>query len=368
MGGVRSGPRHPLLAGAQSEWPMRMWKAGGSAWVLPRPQAELVRRLAQELGIPLMARRRAQSHRPWPTDATDGRMRRETAIPRRCGDSGPWPETTLSGTLSMIGERHGEADRKRLGRQQNVWIEQDRAVSLIGERLCEMRAERFMDLRQLRYFITIVEAGFISKAADRLRVAQPALSQHVRNMEQDLGVELLFRSPQGVKATEAGETLLRHARHILGQMDAAREEIRRGQFEPEGEVRLGMPGTVSKLLCVPLVTEARRLYPKIKLRVAEAMSGFVLDWLREGKIDVGVLYRSVSDRSFAVRPVLSEALCVLGPVTANAKPALPPGGPLSFAQVTELPLILPSASLRPAGPHRGTRARPGGACGPGDRS
>lgn len=95
-----------------------------------------------------------------------------------------------------------------------------------------------MDLRQLRYFVTIVEMGSFSRAAHRLRVAQPALSQHVRNMELDLGVELLFRSPQGVRPTEAGETLVRHARLILGQMEVAREAVRRGQAEPEGEVRL----------------------------------------------------------------------------------------------------------------------------------
>ena len=152
-----------------------------------------------------------------------------------------------------------------------------------------------MDLRQLRYFLGIVEAGSFSKAAQRLHVAQPALSQHVRNMELDLGVELLFRTPQGVTVTEAGETLLRHARAVLAQVAVAREEVIARQAEPEGEVRFGLPGTISERICVPLILEARRRFPKVKLRIAEAMSGFVLDWLREGKIDLGVLYRTVSD-------------------------------------------------------------------------
>ncbi|MFG1347401.1 LysR substrate-binding domain-containing protein [Xanthobacter autotrophicus DSM 431] len=198
-----------------------------------------------------------------------------------------------------------------------------------------------MDLRQLRYFVTIVEVGSFSKAAHRLRVAQPALSQHVRNMEIDLGVDLLFRSPQGVRATEAGETLVRHARLILSQMEVAREAVRRGQAEPEGEVRFGLPGTVSQMLCVPLLSEARRRYPKIRLRVAEAMSGFVLDWLREGKIDLGVLYRSVADRTLQARRVLSEELCLLGPAEPMDRPH-PPPGPVSFAAVADLTLILPS--------------------------
>lgn len=198
-----------------------------------------------------------------------------------------------------------------------------------------------MDLRQLRYFVTIVEMGSFSKAAHRLRVAQPALSQHVRNMEMDLGVELLFRTSQGVQATEAGETLLRHARLILNQMEVACEAVRHGHAEPEGEVRLGLPGTVSQMLCVPLLRAARKRYPKIKLRVAEAMSGFVLDWLREGKIDLGVLYRFGSDRTLHARRVLSEELRLLGPSESPDLPPLPPG-PVSFAAIAGLTLILPS--------------------------
>lgn len=198
-----------------------------------------------------------------------------------------------------------------------------------------------VDLRQLRYFVAIAECGSFSKAAQRLHIAQPALSQHVRNMEIDLGVELLFRSPQGVRPTEAGETLLRHARVMLGQMEVAREAVRGQQSEPEGEVRFGLPGTISQMLCVPLITEARRRYPKVKLRVAEAMSGFVLDWLREGKIDLGVLYRTVTDKGLEARRVLSEDLCLLGPVAPMGAPH-PAAGPVPFAQAAGLTLILPS--------------------------
>lgn len=198
-----------------------------------------------------------------------------------------------------------------------------------------------VDLRQLRYFVAIAECGSFSKAAQRLHIAQPALSQHVRNMEIDLGVELLFRSPQGVRPTESGETLLRHARVMLGQMEVAREAVRGQQSEPEGEVRFGLPGTISQMLCVPLITEARRRYPKVKLRVAEAMSGFVLDWLREGKIDLGVLYRTVSDKGLEARRVLCEDLCLLGPVAPMGAPH-PPEGPVPFAQAAGLTLILPS--------------------------
>lgn len=199
-----------------------------------------------------------------------------------------------------------------------------------------------MDLRQLRYFVAIVEQGSFSKAAAALNVAQPALSLHVRNMEADLKTPLLFRSPQGVVATEAGEILLRNARVIIDQFAVAEEEIRGHEAEPSGEVRLGLPGTISQILSVPLIMAARKRFPKIKLRIAEAMSGFVLEWMRDGRIDLAVLYISVEDRGLASRQVLTEELCLLGPPEPLEDIALPAGETLSYADVARLPLILPS--------------------------
>jgi LysR family nitrogen assimilation transcriptional regulator len=199
-----------------------------------------------------------------------------------------------------------------------------------------------MDLRQLRYFVAIVEQGSFSKAAATLNVAQPALSLHVRNMEADLGTALLFRSPHGVVATEAGDILLRNARIIIDQFAIAQEEIRGHEAEPAGEVRLGLPGTISQNLSVPLIIAAKKRYPKIKLRIAEAMSGFITEWIRESRIDLAVLYIPVEDRVLTSYPVLTEQLCLLGPVQAMEGVKPPADGSLSLAQIALLPLILPS--------------------------
>eukprot|EP01037_Dinobryon_pediforme_P020807 gene20807-21515_t len=199
-----------------------------------------------------------------------------------------------------------------------------------------------MDLRQLRYFVAIVEQGSLSRAAAALNVAQPALSLHVRNMEADLGTPLLFRNPQGVIPTEAGQILLRNARIIMDQFAIAQEEIRGHEAEPTGEVKLGLPGTISQILSVPLIIAARQKYPKIKLRIAEAMSGFITEWIRDGHIDLAVLYLPGEDRVLASLPVLSEELCLLGPPTDMADVVAPPEGALSLKQIAQLPLILPS--------------------------
>lgn len=201
-----------------------------------------------------------------------------------------------------------------------------------------------MDLRQLRYFIAIVEHGSFSKAALALNVAQPALSLHVRNMETELGTALLFRSPQGVMATEPGEILLRNARIISNQFLIAREEIRGHEAEPIGEVKLGLPGTISQILSVPLIIAARERFPNIRLRIAEAMSGFIAEWVRDSRVDIAVLYTSVKERGLVSYPLLAEALCLLGPTLPVDGFRMPAAGTLTLKQVAALPLILPSSN------------------------
>lgn len=199
-----------------------------------------------------------------------------------------------------------------------------------------------MDIRQLRYFVAIAEQGSFSRAAAQLHVAQPALSLHVRNMEADLEVQLLHRSPKGVTPTEAGEILLRNARIILNQLAITEEEVRGHENDPSGEVRLGLPGTVSEILSVPLITEARKRYPKIKIRIAEAMSGFVLEWMRDSRIDLAIIYRDISDHGIKTLRLLEEELFFFGPAGSEKHPGLPvPGKKIGFAQSAGLPLILP---------------------------
>lgn len=206
-----------------------------------------------------------------------------------------------------------------------------------------------MDIRQLRYFVAIVEQGSFSRAAAQLGIAQPALSLHVRNMEADLRVRLLHRSPRGVAPTEAGAILLRNARIILDQLAVAEEEIRGHESDPAGEVRLGLPGTVSEVMSVPLIVATRQRYPNIKIRIAEAMSGFVLEWMREARIDLAVVYRDVGDHGIETVRLLEEELFFFGPAENPDRPGLPaPGDGIGFAHAARLPLILP-------GPDHGLR-------------
>ena len=197
-----------------------------------------------------------------------------------------------------------------------------------------------MDLRQLRYFTAIVEQGSFSKAATKLRVAQPALSQHLRHMEDELGVALLHRGTRGVVATEAGERLLERARTILAEFAGLRDCVRGETVAPTGEVRIGLPGTVSEQFSVPLIEAAKERYPAVRIRIAEAMSGFVLDWLRKGEVDLAVIYSTSDPKGLGIHHVLTEELCLFG-VPALTALETPPGEPVTLAEAAGLDLILP---------------------------
>lgn len=195
-----------------------------------------------------------------------------------------------------------------------------------------------MDLRQLRYYLEIVEQGSVSRAAARLNVAQPALSLHLRNMEAELGTALLIRSRSGVTPTEAGEILRRSAQRILSEQALVMDEIRNLGTEPAGEVRLGLPGTISDILTVPLIEAARRRYPQIRLTVSEAMSGFVANWLRDGKVELALLYLDAREPGLECTRLAEEQLVLF------AAPRHLAMTQATLADLSTQPLILPTRS------------------------
>lgn len=198
-----------------------------------------------------------------------------------------------------------------------------------------------LDVKQLRYFIAIAEEGSLSAAAQRVNVAQPSLSQHVLSLERDLGVKLLERSPRGVSLTQAGEVLLSHAREIVSALENAVEAVRRSGSEPMGEVAFGLPSSVSMVLSVPLAETVRLELPKVRLRAIEAMSGFILTWLEDQSIDLGILYDISSVRHLTHQKLMTEDLFFF-----SAPDAWPfetrAGSAVRLAELAPVELVLPS--------------------------
>src|SRR5471032_3655048 len=117
-----------------------------------------------------------------------------------------------------------------------------------------------MDLRQLRYFVKVVECTNITRASEALHIAQPAISQQIRNLEADLGMQLLERSVQGVVPTAAGQTLYRHAIELLRQADGTRGLLRQDAEYPQGKVSVGIPSRNKRMLAIPLARTIKSRY------------------------------------------------------------------------------------------------------------
>ena len=199
-----------------------------------------------------------------------------------------------------------------------------------------------MDVRILRYFVAIAEEGSISRAAERLHVAQPALSAQIRNLEGELGSQLLHRIPRGVVLTEAGTKLLGHARQIVRSLTLARDDLLGDAAATIGSVTVSFPQSVAMVLTAPLVEEVLRSLPRVSLSVRESNTGYVPELLRTGRIDAGFVFREADTVGLKARRLLDEDLLVIGP--AGAFPAGPAGiapKPARFTRLAQLPLVSP---------------------------
>jgi LysR family nitrogen assimilation transcriptional regulator len=192
-----------------------------------------------------------------------------------------------------------------------------------------------MDLRSIRYFVQIADLGSITRAADRLGVAQPALTRHVRSLEDELGMQLLLRLPRGVRLTSTGRQFLEHCQRVLREFARVKEELRANNEVPRGRVVLGMSPSIAPLLVPGSIERARRQCPQVALKVVEQFSTTQYDALLTGRIDVGVLTNPTSSRALRLTPLISEPMVVL------ARPQ--PRGTRRFftlAELSQTPIII----------------------------
>ncbi|RAU20569.1 transcriptional regulator [Paramagnetospirillum kuznetsovii] len=195
-----------------------------------------------------------------------------------------------------------------------------------------------MDIRQLRYFLGIVEHGSLTKAAEALRVAQPALSLHLKRLEEEIGCPLVHRTARGVVPTQSGQRLAIRAAMLVEQMAGLRDEIRGLEAAPSGPAVIGIPTSLGSMLTVPLVLDVRRRYPAIRLRVVEGLSGHMLEWVSSGEVDMALVFGSEPPPGLATRFVARERL---GLVAAEGAEVVVGRHSIDLASVLNLPLILP---------------------------
>ncbi|MCC3769713.1 LysR family transcriptional regulator [Streptomyces sp. UNOC14_S4] len=189
-----------------------------------------------------------------------------------------------------------------------------------------------MQFQQLRYFTVLAEIRHFTRAADTLHVAQPSLSQQIRALERELGVELFHRARGNITLTDAGEVLLPLARQILADMDTARREVQEVAQLRRGRVRLGAPPSLCASLVPDVLHAYHARYPGIELVVDEGGSQDLVRTLAAGGLDLALIITplAVGAPALATTEVLREDLVV---VTA---PSSPPPTRRRTIRVTEL--------------------------------
>lgn len=195
-----------------------------------------------------------------------------------------------------------------------------------------------MELRHLRYFVRIVEAGSFSRAAATIHVAQPALSQQIAELEKELGVSLLHRSARGVRPTAAGETLYREAAAILQQMEQLPGKVRSTGGETQGAVNLGMTSTLAAHLSGPVIEACRAALPRVTLRLITGHSLLIAARIEARTLDFGVVFEDERDPlpGFLRQPLLRQRLFLVRRKHRHKQVAA------SLADLAALPLVMPA--------------------------
>lgn len=216
-----------------------------------------------------------------------------------------------------------------------------------------------MELRQLKYFSAIAEHGTFSKAAEKLFVAQSALSHQLAQLEDELGARLFHRSRRGAELTDAGRVFLAHAAAILRQVDDARASVQRASDAPAGRVVFGVPHSVSSAFALPLLRAIRQRFPLIELELTEELTGNLVRQLRAGQLHLSILFDDGQLDEFTHMPLLRERMSLIGP--PDHADTLPASG-ITLRDALKMPLILPASphGVRPVieAAARGARCPP----------
>ena len=183
-----------------------------------------------------------------------------------------------------------------------------------------------MELQQLRGFCEVARQGSFTRAADRLFLTQPAVSQQIRALEEELGQSLLERGRKGVRLTHAGEVLFRRARSVLGEVAAARAELEEMGTHVRGRVLLATSDTNCTYVLPPVLRRFRERFPEVEVDIRNKMSSEVGELVLADEIDFGLATLPIRDRGLSTEPVFERSdawICPAGHPLSGRKAILP---------------------------------------------
>jgi DNA-binding transcriptional LysR family regulator len=170
-----------------------------------------------------------------------------------------------------------------------------------------------IELRHLRYFVAVAEELHFGRAALRLHLAQPPLSQQIRKLEEILGYPLFLRTSRAVKLTSAGEVFLERSRRTLRNVQEDMEEARSVGRGEEGYLRVGFIGSAMLTALPAMLGRYRKLYPKVNLQLHESHTSTVVQRLLKGELDAGFLRDSGPTSGLEIEPLFSEQFIAVLP-------------------------------------------------------
>ncbi|MFO1082505.1 MAG: LysR family transcriptional regulator [Reyranellaceae bacterium] len=195
-----------------------------------------------------------------------------------------------------------------------------------------------MELRHLRYFVAVAHEGHVTRAAEKLHIAQPPLSQQIKALEGEIGAALFVRRPRGVVLTDAGRSFLADAEAILARVDAAAQRARRAARGETGRIAVGFTTSAPfHPLVARAIREFRRARPDVAFALEESSSGDLLAGLRAERLDIAFIRSAVAEaEGLAVQPLLREPMMIALP----ARHRLARRGPLALKDLAAETFIL----------------------------
>lgn len=194
-----------------------------------------------------------------------------------------------------------------------------------------------MELRQLRYFVRIIETGSMGSAAQDLYIGVSALSQQMSRLENELAIRLLQRTSRGVTPTNAGLAFYSQAQLALRHADDAILAAREARLS--GHVSVGMAPSTASILGIPFIHAMQENYADVRLHVVESLSGNLERMINTRQIDLAVVFQKDKILRWSARPILEEQLFLIG---SHALLAALPDNPITPEQLAGIPLIMPS--------------------------
>ena len=181
----------------------------------------------------------------------------------------------------------------------------------------------------LKVFVTVIEQKNFSRAGDILNLSQPGVSLHIRNLENELGTKLIYRSPKQVQITEPGKILYRHAKQMLNHYETAIREINEFNNVVSGTMKIGASFTIGEYYLPKVLAEFAAQYPMVDIQIIISNSNEVIQGIRSNKLDIGLIEGETDYKDIDVRPFMNDEMIVV----------VPPVHPLSQMDLIEGTLL-----------------------------